>query len=153
MIEDTGLPVLYVCGTTFEQSTSAIKKMAGEGAPVSYMPDDNASWFIQIVGFLNSQRKAVIAIDPETTNGNPVTLRERTAWMVKEVLAYTEVRELFIEGGSTARAIFDQLGYTSFFPFKELSQGVVRMTIKERKEMYITVKPGSYAWPPGTWKF
>jgi D-threonate/D-erythronate kinase len=152
-IEEAGLPALYVSGTTFERSTSAIKKMAAEGAPVSYMQDDNTSWFIQIVEYLNRQGKAIIAIDPETTNGNPVALREKTAWMVKEVLAHKAVRELFIEGGSTARAIFDQLGYTSFFPVQTLSEGVIRMTVKERKGIYITVKPGSYAWPDGTWHF
>jgi hypothetical protein len=36
---------------------------------------------------------------------------------------------------------------------QELSPGVVRMKVKERKGIFITVKPGSYAWPEGTWNF
>ena len=72
---------------------------------------------------------------------------------MKAILQQVAVRELLIEGGSTARAIFDDMNFTRFFPVQEFSPGVVKMKVKEKEGIFITVKPGSYAWPPGTWKF
>jgi uncharacterized protein YgbK (DUF1537 family) len=152
-VEAMSMAYLYVCGTTFEQSTRSIKEIELAGGSVSYMQDDVGTWSKQTTALLNRYGKAIIAIDPEKEYANAAALREKTAAVVKEVLKQVRVQELLIEGGSTARAIFDRLGFTHFFPVQELSAGVVRMRSKEQKGIFITVKPGSYAWPPGTWKF
>jgi len=70
--------------------------------------------------------------------------REKIAAQVRQALSETTVRELVIEGGSTAYAVLRAAGLKSFVPVEELAPGVVRM---RAGEMYITVKPGSYAWP------
>jgi len=70
--------------------------------------------------------------------------REKIAAQVRQALSETTVRELVIEGGSTAYAVLRAVGLKSFVPVEELAPGVVRM---RAGEMYITVKPGSYAWP------
>jgi len=70
--------------------------------------------------------------------------REKIAEQVRQVLSETTVRELVIEGGATAFAVLRAVGLKSFVPVEELAPGVVRM---RAGEMYITVKPGSYAWP------
>jgi len=57
------------------------------------------------------------------------------------------INELLIEGGSTASAILKQLCLCRFFPVEELATGVIRMQTENKPELYITLKPGSYAWP------
>jgi D-threonate/D-erythronate kinase len=140
-------PLLYVSGTTFKKSSDSIKKIKAGGGPVSYQPAD------EIPELLKTYGKAILAIDPGIRYENAVALREETAQIVEKILKENKVGEILIEGGSTARAIFERLGYTSFYPVQELAPGVVRMKVKEQDGIFVTVKPGSYAWPEGTWKF
>ena len=63
---------------------------------------------------------------------------------VKRILEREKVRELFIEGGSTAAAILNELGIKKLSVVNELQRGIVRM---KAKDLFITVKPGSYELP------
>jgi uncharacterized protein YgbK (DUF1537 family) len=72
---------------------------------------------------------------------------------VESILERTVIRELVIEGGSTASAILYRLGFTRLKPFHQFGQGVIQMKIKEKPDMNLTLKPGSYAWPDTVWKF
>lgn len=74
-------------------------------------------------------------------------LRERTAKLVQKVFDRITVRELFIEGGSTAHAILQQTGLHTFYPVEEMAAGVIRMRAGENAALSVTVKPGSYTWP------
>lgn len=158
---------LFVCGSTFSKSRSAVQEIKLRGGPVSYMPEaviasgDNDDehyqiWCNEIVSFIHSKGKAIISIDPETIKDKPVSaamLREKTAIVVDRVCKQENIHELFIEGGSTAAAIIRQLGFETFIPVKELAPGVVRMLVKEREDLFITIKPGSYQWPGAVWDF
>ena len=53
-------------------------------------------------------------------------------------------KEIFIEGGSTAAAILEELNIKNLAPINELERGVVRMIAND---LFITVKPGSYELP------
>ncbi|HVV06228.1 MAG TPA: four-carbon acid sugar kinase family protein [Puia sp.] len=110
-------PILFVSGTAFYKTREISKPAEGE-----------------IVRLLREEGKAMIAGWP----------REEIAAQVRQVLSETTVRELVIEGGATAYAVLRAVGLKSFVPLEELAPGVVRM---RAGEMYITVKPGSYAWP------
>jgi len=63
---------------------------------------------------------------------------------VKEIVVRENVKEIFIEGGSTAAAVLEELGITKLTPVNELIRGVVRM---KAGDLFITVKPGSYQLP------
>jgi D-threonate/D-erythronate kinase len=66
------------------------------------------------------------------------------ATAVKRVIEKTGVKDVFIEGGSTAAEIINELGITQLLPIEEWQRGVVRM---KAGELFITVKPGSYDLP------
>jgi uncharacterized protein YgbK (DUF1537 family) len=112
-----GKPVLFVSGTAFGKTQGEIDVEPGE-----------------IVRQLRKEGRAMVAGWP----------REKIAELVRQVLSETTVRELMIEGGATAYAILRAAGLTNLIPVEELAPGVVRM---QAGEIYITVKPGSYAWP------
>ena len=65
-----------------------------------------------------------------------------TAKLVKEKAATPLY--LMIEGGATAYAIIQRLGWNSFSIERELAPGVVTI---QYKQTLITLKPGSYPWP------
>ena len=156
-----GLPALFVSGTTFHKSRAAIKRIYDAGGPVSYMPDAIATaasdipflyeaWCRELVSMLRAQGQAFIAIRGEDSGkalAHAAILRKRMALLVYMVLQQVSIAELFIEGGSTAYAVLQKAGLTGFFPVEEMAPGVVRMSVREKPGLYITVKPGSYDWP------
>jgi D-threonate/D-erythronate kinase len=159
-------PALYVSGTTFNKKIEAIRKIKDNGGPVSYMPsqiiaspnptvDAYNNWADEVVSLLSKHRKAIIAIDPETVpeKETALSLRTKTACAVEKIFDQIYIRELVVEGGSTGAAIIKRLNFNSFFPVQEVSPGVIRMSVEDKDDLFLTLKPGSYDWSPGIWNF
>ncbi len=157
-------PRLYVSGTTFQKSRDALHGLRSSGKPVSYMPDDLLntteftddmvkSWANDIRYLVETSGYAIAAIEslPNDIQLTAGSLRLKKAKVIAEVLKLVRVKELIIEGGATAAAIIEEMGFTSFFPVNELAPGVVRMQIGDT-DRHMTVKPGSYQWPEGVWE-
>lgn len=157
-------PALFICGTTHDKSRSKIKRLKTNEGPVSYMPlqiitytaeSDYESWANEIVHLLERNKKAIIAIDESLAANSNVTaanLRAKKAMIVEMVLKKTPLKELLIEGGSTAAAIINRLNFNRFFPVSEPGTGVIKMHVAGN-DLLLTLKPGSYDWPANTWTF
>ncbi|HVW14703.1 MAG TPA: four-carbon acid sugar kinase family protein [Mucilaginibacter sp.] len=161
------LPALFVCGTTFSKSQIAVARVSRNGGPVSYMPHDIItlaephetlfdSWAAEIISLLEVYGKAVIAIHPRDSVSAAVTasnLRNKKADVVKKVFDRTLIKELLIEGGSTAAAIVNRLNFSRLYPISQLGAGVIKLKAGAEKNLFLTLKPGSYNWPSGMWNF
>jgi D-threonate/D-erythronate kinase len=133
------LPHLYVCGTAFKERKEFIKKLNC----VSWLPEVvNEDWLKKTGDIIKNKQKAVIAIDNST--GSALALRTKMAKGVKEIVKIETIKEIFIEGGSTAAAILQELKIKILESTDEISRGVVRM---KADDLFITVKPGSYELP------
>jgi uncharacterized protein YgbK (DUF1537 family) len=154
-------PHLYVSGTAFNQSIAFIKNVDAKlvhflSAKVMIGEDDK-EWFSEIASTIDQHQKDIIAIDDaiaKELNSSALDLRATMAKAVKQVIEQTGVKEIFIEGGSTAAAILNELNIHDFVPVNQISRGVIRMkAIKSLSfgegwgEVFITVKPGSYQLP------
>jgi len=129
-------PHLYVCGTAFKERKEFIKQTNC----YSYLPDDvTEEWLEQTSNIIKQKRKTIIAIDE--SNQSALELRTVMAKAIKEIVLRENVKEIFIEGGSTASAVLEELSIKKLIPVSELSRGVVRM---KAGDLFITVKPGSY---------
>jgi uncharacterized protein YgbK (DUF1537 family) len=151
----TGLPHLYVSGTAFGKSREFVKSIKQNLGCVAYLTPtmmetgkiDSEAWYEKVLKMFSDHEKAVIAINDEEVNPwnvSPVFLRTIMARVVRTILEKRTIGELFIEGGSTAAAILNELGIKKLSAVNELQRGVVRM---KANNMYITVKPGSYELP------
>jgi D-threonate/D-erythronate kinase len=143
-------PFLYVCGTSYDQSVNYIKKVDEKNETVLYITKqmienriNDEVWLQQCKNILEQKLKAIIAFNSEAipADSSASDLRSIMASAVKAVIEQNKIRELFIEGGSTATAILQELGINHFSPVNEWTRGVVRM---KAGELYITAKPGSY---------
>lgn len=157
-----GIPLLMVCGTTFFKSVETIAQLKHKGGWVSYMPeaiiqepgpaaDLFGEWCNEIVSFVKTFGKAIIAIEPDVAKrwaADPENIRNKISVVVKKVLDQININELLIEGGSTAFAVLKHINCTKFYPVEELSPGVIRMIMAGRDGQHLTIKPGSYNWPP-----
>jgi D-threonate/D-erythronate kinase len=132
-------PHLYVCGTAFKERKEFIKKISC----CSYLPDViTEEWLEQTGDIVKQQSKAIIAIN--VSNESALALRTTMAKAVTAIIERENIKEIFIEGGSTAAAVLEELNIKKLIPVNELSRGVVRM---KAGELFITVKPGSYELP------
>lgn len=154
-----GQPALIVCGSTFHKSRAFVKEQELKGGPVSYMPDSillsvndtpdrYKNWGEEILHLLHTYNKAIIAIKPDQTLVSARVIREKMAHIAGIVYKQANIAELMIEGGSTAAAILRNLNLTQFYPEDQIEPGVIRMRTDENKDLHLTVKPGSYPWPP-----
>ncbi len=136
-------PHLYVCGTAFSERKKYINTLNKEQDCVSYLPgamDDE--WVSKTCKTIRERNKVVIAIDQSSADA--AGLRSSMAKAARMIIEKENIKEVFIEGGSTAAAILKELGIKKLFPVNELQRGVVRM---KANNLFITVKPGSYELP------
>lgn len=154
-------PALMICGSAFHKSRSFIKEMDHEGFPVSYMPavlagnataDDPLfkQWMNDILFHLNKVGKAGIAVHPDIKENevDALTVRTVMAEAAAYIAGHIHLNELLVEGGATAAAVIRKLDIETFYPVVELAPGVTRMSVKGEKDLFLTLKPGSYEWPP-----
>jgi D-threonate/D-erythronate kinase len=139
-------PFLYVCGTAFNERKTAIKKIQETTQCVCYLKNDNDGIVLNsAIEIIKNKQQLILAFDDEINFSlTAVELRIKMAALAKAVIEKAAVKELFIEGGSTAAAILQELNITLLEPVNELSRGVVRM---KSEDLFITVKPGSYEMP------
>jgi len=154
-------PLLLVSGTTFQKNVQKIRQYSHL---VSYMPQhvfnnqriidsEFEEWRDDILEKLSKYNKVIIGVDNSANErADPNVLREKKATVAELVLRKASVREVLIEGGSTAYSIVQKIGWQSFIPTEELEQGIVRMQVKEMTDLHLTIKPGSYEWPV-EWNF
>lgn len=158
--------ILYVCGSNFPNSKQAVIAARDNGYSVSTMPDEiynNQSfdinlvdeWAEEIILEFKSSNQVIISVlqqqGAKTIRGKQI--KEVLGLLVQRVLQNVNLDELFIEGGSTAYVITQELKVNTFYPIQSLAPGVARMRVGKNKGMNLTVKPGSYVWPKSIWKF
>ncbi|MBS1512878.1 MAG: hypothetical protein JST86_18690 [Bacteroidetes bacterium] len=137
------LPHLYVCGTAFSERKTFIRHIRSNTDFVEYLPEAiTEKWITATTEKLSRYKKLILAIN-ETTE-DAVVLRQTMAEAAQQLIVRAAIKEIFIEGGSTAAALLQALGIQQLEPVNEWQRGVVRM---KAGSLFITVKPGSYALP------
>ncbi|WP_439697336.1 four-carbon acid sugar kinase family protein [Mucilaginibacter sp. AW1-7] len=155
---------LFVFGSTFYQGKLAANNGFMNNIAVHYVPaaiicgdDDKQIIFLfasHVATSIIKQNNAIIAINPGSFSGlkiDPVLLSHKIAAIVKQVIQYTNLNELLIEGGATAWSVLNRLNVKKLQPVNQLAPGVIRMSMPGDTRLYVTLKPGSYEWPAPIW--
>ena len=146
-IQETDSPFLLIQGSTQSRPNPW-------QVPEVLMPDDvfhgadSKEWIESLKNQFRENPKIAIRIAHPSEGGKPYAIRLRevmttvAAQLIK--LKAAAPLHLIIEGGATAYAIIQHLGWNTFSIERELAPGIV--TIRHKKDL-ITLKPGSYLWP------
>lgn len=142
--------LLILCGSTQSKPLTL-------GIPVAPMPrtvydgeQTAADWFNQLSTLFPSGEgwgEALILTIPHThRTGKAVAVHLRTvmAEMTRRLVSLHQPTHLMIEGGATAWATLQALGWTDFTITSQLAPGVVQM--RATNGTFVTLKPGSYPW-------
>ena len=130
-------PFLFVAGSAFSEARERIKLWKQQAIAVTSMGD-----FFECI--TTSNEKYVLAIKENVATISASDLRIAMAKQVQKLIATLGIKEICIEGGSTAASILEVCGITTLTPTHELARGLVRM---HAADLFITVKPGSYPLP------
>ena len=143
-IETTG--TLFLCGST--QS-----KPLDLGIPVTAMPRDIydgskyiTSWLEEASAIYKREGSLMITIPHRHRTGKEVAihLRETTAILLQRLVAMQQPRQLIIEGGASAFATLQRLGWNELEVVSQLAPGVIKT--KAPNGTFVIMKPGSYSW-------
>jgi uncharacterized protein YgbK (DUF1537 family) len=147
--------MLILCGST--QS-----KPLGLGIPIAPMPqeiydggDDLNLW--DTTAYEQERHSLILTIPHTHRTGKEVAVHLRTmmAEMTKQLVTRHCPDHLVIEGGATAWATLQALGWTEFTITAQLAPGVVQMRVtnachtqnlRSENGTLVTLKPGSYPW-------
>jgi D-threonate/D-erythronate kinase len=169
LTDKTAIPelknALFVRGSAFARSRDEVKNTAASSSYVTYLSPliINASdyqrkldnYASEMISVLKKGENAIVAIGEPVLQGKKAAdkIKNLMSEVVRNVLTEVNINELVIEGGATTAAILSKLNYTQFEPTFEFAPGVVRMKIRNKSNMYITIKPGSYQFPEQVWDF
>jgi len=157
-------PRLFVCGSASEYSRRAVRRARSLGVPVCPMPDPLLGhiassaplidhWAKDVLDALRAGGQALAAIPQPVVQDAELArkLSGHMAVLVESVVGRTIVKELILEGGATAEAVLARLGWTVLNVLGEYGPGVVRLCMPDRRNLLVTIKPGSYPWPAEIW--
>ena len=143
---DTRKSTLFLCGST--QS-----KPLDLGFPVTPMPlaiydgsEDITPWLEEAEKLYEQQGSLMITIPHRHRTGKEVAihLREMTAELIQHLVAKRAPQQLIIEGGASAFATLQYLGWNELEMVCQIAPGVIKT--KAPNGTFVIMKPGSYPW-------
>ena len=156
------MPIIQTHNSMLILSGSTQSKPLGLGIPIAPMPqeiyDDGNDLNLWDTRAYEQERHSLILTIPHThRTGKEVAVHLRTmmAEMTKQLVTKHCPDHLVIEGGATAWATLQALGWTEFTITAQLAPGVVQMRVtnachtqnlRSENGTLVTLKPGSYPW-------
>lgn len=145
---------IVICGSTVNHSLQDFDYFKRKDIRFCNMPkdvfegNDCSEWFEQVKETYLKDKSIVVSINQPPKEGKEYAVRLRCimAKITKYLIESQTPQELIIEGGATAFAILNELGWSNFRLTNEIVPGVVRMSLSENPDIHITLKPGSYDW-------
>ena len=151
---------LFACGSTSASARMFCRTCEANGIPVLRMPEalfDSASstqqyvncWIAATLRALERHPIAVVAVDRPVRNepGLSHRITEYLSDTIEAVIRTVPVWHLLAEGGATAEALTQHMGWERLRMVAELAPGVVTTQVVHHAELLFTMKPGSYEWP------
>jgi uncharacterized protein YgbK (DUF1537 family) len=146
------LPALFVCGSRLairERASEAAKR----GVRVMYLrPGEMDSCANAVVAILAHNNSLLFAISDAPSFLSPRELTAHLASTVAEVVARVRVATLLVEGGASAAAAVERLGWRRMAVAAVAPPGIgVLSPLDVAGRTRLIIKPGSYPWPVDVW--
>ncbi len=143
--------MIVVCGSTAD-NTEVFSRVS---LPHCRMPrevfegrGDEQAWIESIRREYTEKGSVMLSVGHPPAGGHDTALRLRKlmARATSDLLKTRLPGELIVEGGATAFALIEEMGWSSFGVTDEIAPGVVRLSIDGLPGTCLTLKPGSYPW-------
>jgi uncharacterized protein YgbK (DUF1537 family) len=152
---------LFVCGSNSTAAREFHASSLAAGIPVIGLPEgvgaagaltgpEHEELVRRAVSAFESKARVVLRVGLERV-ADPARAARLSSCVVQVaqgVLGKVAVDRVFAEGGATAVELARTLGWGRLKVLRELSPGVASLGLKGRLPAELTIKPGSYLWPP-----
>ncbi|MFH5886101.1 four-carbon acid sugar kinase family protein [Halalkalibaculum sp. DA3122] len=154
---------LFVCGSSLSKVEMMLEKLSVReleqvqlkvGQPGRNEANITEAVAKQVIAKFGSTNSVVLSAE---VTGNEAVLAEKIPGMLADVTAAVlkrvALRDIVVEGGTTASEVVRALGCSRFKPTNHFARGVIRMQPAGDNSPgpSVTVKPGSYSWPAALW--
>lgn len=151
---------LFVCGTASKSVQTLVKSAKAGHVPVFSLPRELAwgnPWQPQarnliaqrVVGAFAESRRVILSVGlPQVRD--VVVARHLSNYLVdvaEAVLNRVPVKNIFAEGGATSAELVRRMNWPRMEVRREWAPGVASLAVAGENSQWLTIKPGSYAWP------
>jgi uncharacterized protein YgbK (DUF1537 family) len=151
---------LFVCGTASKSVQALLKSARASRVPVFTLPRELV-WGARlepatsevlarrVAGAFANHRRVILGIglpqvhDVEIARGLSAKLVE----IAELVLRRVAVKSIFAEGGATSAELVRRMNWPRLEVCREWAPGVASLSVAGEHTQWLTIKPGSYAWP------
>jgi D-threonate/D-erythronate kinase len=150
----------FVVGTATQAARKFVAAQRLRKVPVFSLPQElawGAEFTAAAVGAVAQRVVAALAEQPRVILHvglapvrDVVVARGLAAQVVRiaeRVLRRSPVARVFAEGGATAAELVRRMGWARLEVLRELAPGVATLAIEGENNLWLTIKPGTYAWP------
>ena len=151
---------LFVCGTSSQASRKFVKAARECRTPVFSLPMELA-WRPEftpgaaeviserVVSAFQSHARVIlnVGLPPVREVARARLLSDHLVQIAERVLRQVEVGHVYAEGGATATELVRRMGWARLKVLSEPAPGVATLAIEAHPSQWLTVKPGTYAWP------
>lgn len=151
---------LFVCGTASKSVQTLVKSAKAGQVPVFGLPRELAwgnPWQPQarnliaqrVVEAYAGSRRVILSVGlPQVRDA--VVARRLANYLVdvaEAVLKLVPVKNIFAEGGATSAELVRRMNWPRMEVRREWAPGVASLAVAGESSQWLTIKPGSYAWP------
>jgi len=108
-------------------------------------------WIEHVVIALGTEGFVAVSCARSDQPNAPARIRAAYAELVRHAVHSHAVRHVLVEGGATASAILNLLGWHRLAVAREWVPGVATLRPAAEEKIAVTMKPGSYVWPEELW--
>jgi uncharacterized protein YgbK (DUF1537 family) len=151
----------FVLGTSTQSARKFIAAARRQKTPVFSLPQELAWGAEFTAGALESITQRVVAavglhprvilcvgLPPVRHAAAARRLSGNVVQVAVRVLRQARVQQVFAAGGATAAELVRRMGWTRLEVRREPAPGVTTLAVGGRRSILLTIKPGTYAWPP-----
>jgi uncharacterized protein YgbK (DUF1537 family) len=145
---------LFICGSASSESRRVIDGLSRTCLMPRTLFDAGAAdevaledWRRAVRNELQRGGRAIVAVGHAAVPDRAAHVRRMLGEVAARVMRSCLVSSLFIEGGATAAAVIQQLGWLDLAVVGQLSAGVGVLRPMCEPGQLLVVKPGSYSWP------
>lgn len=160
-----GTPVLLIAGSAAPASRANLANASAAGTALVPLPETLvtlhpagqrglSAWIEDVAQTLRQHRAAIVSAANirSSVPWAPDAIRRAFATVAADLHRQGALKHLIIEGGATAAAAVHALGWSELTVVHEWAPGVASLRPPHPKDVYLTIKPGSYAWPDELWR-
>ena len=151
---------LFVCGTASKSVQVLVKSARATQVPVFGLPQElmwgkdfshGAREVIsqRIVAAFKASRRVVLCVGLPAVRdvSSARRLVEHLVDIAELVLRRVAVKNIFAEGGATSAELVRRMNWPRLEVCREWAPGVATLAVAGEHSQWLTIKPGSYAWP------